>query len=156
MSENDTLAPPEEEPERTLSAKQLRDEILVTRLGHGDSPAAAADVAGCGERTVRRLLREDRHFIARVHAARRARLTEVNAAIPTLVGDALRTLNALMESAASETTRMSCARILLAQAGRLETEELSDRIRQVEDVVLAETGWVPEMIDGLEPADDEQ
>lgn len=143
-SSNDTAA--DRRRERNLQIADL--------LATGASQRDIREVTGTSERTVRRLLQDDK-FRRLVHRARRERTDEIHARIPALMNTALEQLASLMVNGESESTRLGAIRTVMTLSSRLEAEEIADRLDRLEEATAVESGWTPDYLPDEEPDDDD-
>lgn len=113
-----------------LTPKQHR---AISALLTAPTLKAAAEQAGCGERSIRVWL-EDAAFVAAYRAARREAVGQAVAQLQRLSGAAARTLGDIMESGAHASVRLAAARTILEMAIRaVELEDLAARIAALEE-----------------------
>ncbi len=112
-----------------------RDETkLIGALARGLSHVQAAQEAGVSVRTVQRRV-SDVEFRAAVGDARRAMVGEATGRLAAAAGRAVATLEDLLESDA-DSVRLGASRALLDNLLRFrDSEELSDRVRQLEQAI---------------------
>jgi transcriptional regulator with XRE-family HTH domain len=119
-----------------------RNQEIAHLLATGLTQPQIRERTGASERTIRRLLQDER-FRRLVHRARRERTDELNAKIPYLMATGLEELDNLMVNSQSDATRLGAIRTALALGSRLEAEALEDRLALLEDAIGAQAGWTP-------------
>lgn len=115
--------------------------------------AQIRECTGTSERTIRRLLHDDR-FRRLVHQARHERTDELNAKIPDLFATALDELRNLMVSSESDATRLGAIRTVIGLGSRLEAEQFDDRLDRLEEATAEQEGWTPDYLPDEDPQDD--
>jgi len=118
--------------DKTGQKRAKGETLLIARLAAGATFTEAAKAAGVDERTVRRRWAEP-EFRREVSAVRGELISSAVGRLSRHATKAVDVLAELMESAESETVRLSAARAVLTQVQELRSHtELEDRIAALE------------------------
>jgi hypothetical protein len=107
----------------------------------------AARKAGVGERSVRRWLREDPPFAARVRELRAARTSQTMGMLVACSGEAIETIYRIMKNGSTEAIRLRAAEDITDYNFKARAlDEMEDRVRQLEERLEALTTGKPRVV----------
>ncbi len=116
----------------TNDVREGKDELMAAALAAGATRAAAADVGGVSERTVRRRLASDPEFVQRVRELRAEAISAGLDKLAEVLTRAVDRLVHLMDKGESEYVQLAAAKAIIENLMRL--HEHSDHAEQIAEL----------------------